>query len=253
MAKTLLISLLLLLSFPFCHAGNTNSLDTSKVYIRVKAGYSIGGTAPLGMPATIRSIDAYRLTPSVMAGTDVSIPVGHKWGLEAGLSIQNKAMNAEITTEGYNMEMKKGDNNISGLFTGHIKQEVTEWMVSIPIHATYCLNDKITVKAGPYFSLLVYKNFSGIAFDGYIRQGGPTGARIDIGNVEGQWATYDFSDNMRSLQYGISAGVDWQAFDDIGFSANIDWGLSGIFKNDFKTIEQTLYPIYANLGLFYKF
>ena len=38
----------------------------------------------------------------------------------------------------------------------------------------------------------------------------------------------------------------------IGVSADLNWGLTGIFSSDFKPIEQTLYPIYATIGVFYR-
>ncbi|MBO4786776.1 MAG: outer membrane beta-barrel protein, partial [Prevotella sp.] len=65
--------------------------------------------------------------------------------------------------------------------------------------------------------------------------------------------TYDFSDEMRNFQVGIAAGVDWQLYQNFGLSADVNWGLSGIFKSDFKTVEQSLYPVYGTIGVFYKF
>ena len=162
-------------------------------------------------------------------------------------------MNADAATKAYRMEVVKGDSKIEGLFTGHVKQKVTEWMFTLPIEATLALSRKVTLKAGPYFSLLVSKKFDGIAADGYIRQNDPTGPRINMGDKEGEWATYDFSEDMRNLQMGIAAGVDWQLHRNIGLSADVNWGLTGIFKKDFKTVEQTLYPIYGTIGAFYKF
>ncbi|MBR1469678.1 MAG: PorT family protein [Prevotella sp.] len=220
--------------------------------VKTRVGYNIGGTAPIGMPATIRSIEAFRLTPSFMVGFDVAMPLKQKWGLQAGLHFENKAMNAEVTTKGYRMEVVKGDSKLDGLFTGHVKQEVTEWMLTLPIEATYALG-KVTLKAGPYFSLLLHKDFSGIASNGYLRQGDPTGPRINMGNKDGEWATYDFSDEMRPLQMGVSVGADWQVHRKIGLSADLNWGLTGIFKSDFKTVEQTLFPIYGTIGIFNKF
>lgn len=221
--------------------------------LKARVGYSIGGTAPLGIPATIRSIDAFRLTPSVMAGFDVNMSLQSGWGVMTGLRFENKAMDAEVTTKGYRMEVVKGDSKINGLFTGHVKQDVTEWMLTLPIMATYDLGQKVTLKAGPYFSLLLSKDFSGIASDGYLRQGDPTGPRINMGNKEGEWATYDFSDDMRNLQMGVAVGVDWLLHPHFGLSADLNWGLTGIFNSDFKTVEQTLYPIYGTIGVFYKF
>ena len=88
--------------------------------------------------------------------------------------------------------------------------------------------------------------------DGYLREGNPTGSKILMGNKEGEWATYDFNDDMRTFQFGIGVGADWQVHKRIGVSADLNWGLTGIFSSDFKPIEQTLYPIYATIGVFYR-
>lgn len=221
--------------------------------VKARVAYGFGGTAPLDMPASIRSVDAFRPTPSVSMGADAVFCFGDTWGVSVGLHLENKGMDAEITVKSYHMEMKKGSSQLSGLFTGHVKQKVTQRMVTLPLQATCRLNGKLTLKAGPYASLLFSKDFSGIAFDGYLRQGNPTGPRIDIGNTETDWATYDFSDDLRSLQWGVGVGLDWQAFRRLGFSADLNWGLSGIFQSDFTTVEQTLYPIYGTLGLLYQF
>lgn len=234
-------------------AANANASTPDSLVYKVRAGYSIGGTAPIGIPATIRSIDAYRLTPSFMVGGDLLMPLHNRWKVMAGLRIENKGMDADVTTKSYRMEMKKGDSQLEGLFTGHISQKVTEWMVTIPVQMVYVLSDKVMLKGGPYVSMLLSREFSGIASDGYLRQGSPTGPKIEIGNKEGEWATYDFSDDMRHMQWGIGLGVDWQAFQHFGFFGDLNWGLTGIFDSDFKTVEQTLYPIYGTIGAFYRF
>lgn len=228
-----------------------NSWDDD-LQVKARAGYSIGGTAPIGMPETIRSIDAYKLTPSFMFGLDIQKSIGDKWGLLTGLHFENKAMNGDVTTKAYHMEVRKGDSMMEGLFTGKVHQEVTQWMFTLPIQATYSFNNKLQLKAGPYFSLLINKDFSGIASDGYLRQNDPTGPKILMGSKEGEWATYDFSDDMRRFQFGLAVGIDWQFYRNFGLSADLNWGLNGIFKSDFKTVDQTLFPIYATIGLFYR-
>ncbi len=225
---------------------------TDSLQIKARIGYSIGGTAPIPLPATIRSIDGYRLTPSVMAGVDALIPLNSRWGVMTGLYVENKAMNGDVTTKAYQMEMVKGDTRLSGLFTGHIKQEVTEWMLTLPVKATLKLDSKWTLRGGPYVSLLLSKEFSGIASDGYLRQDTPTGAKVLIGNKAGEWATYEFNDDMRSFQFGVGIGADWQFYKNFGASLDLNWGLTGIFNSDFKTVEQTLYPIYGTISFFYR-
>jgi hypothetical protein len=107
------------------------------------------------------------------------------------------------------------------------------------------------LKAGPYVSLLINKDFSGYVFDGYLRQGNPTGPRVAMGKEENERATYDFSDDMRNFQCGIAIGADWQVHKHFGVSVDLNWGLNGIFKSSFKTVEQTLFPIYGTIGVFY--
>lgn len=246
MRKIFIILTTLLLTCLSATAGN------EMLQIKARVGYELGGTAPLGIPATIRSIDAYRLTPSLMVGADVKVPLREKWGVMTGLRLENKGMDADVTTKAYHMEMVKGDSRVEGLFTGHIEQNVKEWMLTVPVMATFSVSDKVMLKGGAYVSWLMTKDFSGIASDGYLRQGNPTGPKIEMGKKEGEWATYDFSSHMRDMQWGVAVGADWQLSRLFGLSADLNWGLSGIFKSDFKTVEQTLYPIYGTIGVFYR-
>ena len=220
--------------------------------LRIRAGYSIGATTPIPLPETIRSIDGYRLTPSFMVGFDAMLQLKGKWGVALGLHFENKGMEGDVTTKAYHMELVKGDSRIEGLFTGHVKQKVTQWMLTIPLQATLQLGRKVTLKGGPYVSVLLSSDFSGIASDGYLRQGDPTGAKILMGSKEDEWASYDFSDEMRRMQFGIGIGADWQVYRRLGVSADLNWGLTGIFPGDFKTVEQSLYPIYGTIGIFYR-
>ena len=241
---------IMVLTFGMSATAEAGILDS--LQIKVRAGYSIGGTSPIPLPETIRSIDSYSLTPSFMAGLDAMLPLNETWGITAGLRVENKAMKAEVTTKAYHMEVVKGDSHLSGLFTGHVSQKVTQWMLTVPVQATLGLGRHVVLRGGPYVSLLLSKEFSGIASDGYLREGNPTGAKILMGDKEGEWATYEFDDDLRSLQFGIGIGADWQVHKRFGVSADLNWGLTGIFPGDFKTIEQTLYPIFGTIGVFYR-
>ena len=228
------------------------AVTTDSLQLKTRVGYNIGGTSPIPLPETIRSLESYSLTPSFMVGFDAMMPLTQQWGIMAGLRFENKGMKAAVNTKAYFMEVVKGDQKMAGLFTGHVEQEVKQWMLTIPVQATLQLSNKVMLKGGPYVSFLLNKNFSGIASDGYLRKDTPTGAKILMGNKEGEWATYDFSDDMRSLQFGIGLGADWQVSKRLGVSADLNWGLTGIFPGDFKTVEQTLYPIYGTIGVFYR-
>ena len=62
-------------------------------------------------------------------------------------------------------------------------------------------NDQWSVRLGGYVAFQNDAKFEGVASDGYIRNGGSTGEKI---NVES--ATYDFAEEVRSFDAGIMAG-----------------------------------------------
>ena len=230
----------------------TEAATLDSLQLKACAGYNIGGTTPIPLPETIRCIESYSLTPSFMVGFDAMLPLNRQWGIMTGLRFENKGMKAAATTKAYFMEVVKGDQKMAGLFTGHVEQEVKQWMLTLPVQATFTLSRKVMLKGGPYVSFLLSKGFSGIASDGYLRKDSPTGPKILMGNREGEWATYDFDDDMRSVQFGVGIGADWQVHKRLGVSADLNWGLTGIFPGDFKTVEQTLYPVYGTIGVFYR-
>ena len=226
--------------------------SNGNIKLKARVGYNIGGTAPLGLPATIRSIESFKLTPNLMVGLDAMHPLSDKFGLQLSLHYEIKDMDGEVTTKGYHMKVKMDNDELEGLYTGHVRQIVRQRMFTIPLQVTYELGKKVQLKAGPYLSLLLAKDFYGYAFDGYMRKDDPTGIKVVMGDKEGEWATYDFGDDMRNCQLGAVAGIDWAFYRQLGLSANLSWGLTGIHHSNFKTVEQTLYPIYGTIGFFYK-
>lgn len=218
----------------------------------VRLGYSLGGTAPVGMPATIRSLDKFTPTNNTLLGLDAYKPLTEKWGLQAGFHYQNKGMKTDAKVKGYSMEMRRGDETLSGLFTGNVVTEVSEWMVTLPLQAAYNVSPKLRLKFGPYFSYVLSNNFSGYAYDGYLRVGDPTGDKVELGHVEGERGDYDFTEDLRHWQFGLDLGADWFFSNHFGAYAGLSWGLTNIFRKDFHVIEQSLYPIYGSIGLTYK-
>ena len=120
------------------------------------------------------------------------------------------------------------------------------------IQATYRFNDKWQIKAGPYLSYVRTRTFKGAAYDGYLRVGDPTGEKVELGTTDGNRGTYDFSDSMRKLQWGMMVGADWHFHHSWGIFVDLSWGFTGIFKGNFDTIEQTMYPVYGTVGVSYR-
>ena len=236
---------------------NNNLLHNYSYYARV--AYNLGGTAPIGMPETIRTMHKYSLRPNFMLGVDAFHPFSEKWGIMFGLHFENKGMKTDATVKNYHMKITRGNEELEGMFTGSVVTKVDQSLATIPVQATYDISKKVRVKLGPYFSYVTSHKFSGYAYNGYIRvredghpKDDPTGQKVELGNGDGSRGDYDFSTDMRNWQFGIDAGADWYITKRWGASVGLTWGLSEIFKKDFDVIEQPLYPIYGTIGIIYQ-
>ncbi len=248
-----LLLLCTLLCFTIAGRAETNDgSDSSDRHIRyeIRLGVNIGGTMPIGMPETIRGLNSYnpRFNPGLAGYIDIPLP--QNFGIQTGVRIERKAMKSDARVKTYQMAMVREGNEIAGVFTGNVHTEVNMWGVTIPVYATYTLSRYFDLRLGPYITILFDRNFSGYAYDGYMRLGDPTGERVDVGSDETTRGSYDFSSDMRHFQYGVDLGVDWHFSHSLGLFADFQWGLNNIFKGSFHTISQTMYPLYGTIGIF---
>ncbi|MDR1003890.1 MAG: PorT family protein [Prevotellaceae bacterium] len=224
-------------------------------FYSLKAGFNIGGTAPLPLPREIRSIDSY--SPSMGIAIEGSatkwFDANRHWGLSVGLRLENKGMTTQATVKNYGMKIINADNGkyLEGLWTGGVKTKVRGSYLTLPVLANYKISQRWKLVAGPYISYLLEGDFSGHVYEGHLRTPDQTGSRVDFTN--GSIATYDFSSDLRRFLWGVQLGGEWQAFKHLSVHADLTWGLNDIFQCDFKTITFAMYPIYLNLGFGYSF
>lgn len=221
---------------------------------QIKTGFNIGGIAPISLPRQIRSIDGYnpKLLLSMEANITKWLGISRKWGITSGIKIENKGMTTKSTVKSYNMVIIGDDGNrLEGNWTGGVKTKVQNSYLSVPILAAYRINSRFTLKGGTYISYLTDGNFSGNVYEGYLRKDNPSGEKIIFDN--GAMATYDFSDDLSKVQFGIQAGLEWKAYKHLVVNSELTWGINNAFKSSFKTINFNMYPIYLNLGFGYTF
>lgn len=219
--------------------------------IDIRAAYSIGATTPYGIPATIRGMNSYTPTPSFSVGGNYEQHLGEHWGAMAGIRLVGRGMKAEAKVKQYQMSMVRGGEKLTGLFTGNVSTEVYQLAINVPLRAVFHPSEKVRLWLGPSLSVVMNSTFKGHARDGYLREGSPTGPKILIGDDDA--CSYDFSEDMQRMLVGIDLGVDWFFTQHFGATAEFSMGLTNIFKSDFKTIEQKMYPIYGSVGLVYQF
>ena len=220
--------------------------------VRLGAGFNLGGTSPLPLPAEIRKIESYQpgLCFMLQGAAHKRIGTDRKWGVMFGLRFESKGMKTDATVKNYHMEAVNDDGSgtVRGAWTGKVKTEVSSTYLTMPILATYDISKRWMVKAGPYFSYMVHGTFKGSAYDGYIRDIDPTGPKTEV-----QSASYDFSDDLRRFQWGVQAGGEFKAYEHLSVSLDLSWGLNVIFPRDFGSVTFALYPIYGTLGFHYLF
>ena len=130
----------------------------------IKAGFNIGGSAPIPLPVQIRSIDSYNPTLAISIGGEVTkwIALQNKLGVIVGLRLENKAMMTKATVKDYSMEiLGQGGERIAGAWYGGVKTKVSTSGLTIPVMAVYKLGNRWSIKGGAYFSYLTSREFSG--------------------------------------------------------------------------------------------
>lgn len=216
---------------------------------QIKAGFSVGGISPISMPVEIRSMESYKPTLLIAIEGSSTKWLTDKWGLEIGLRLESKGMETDARVKNYNMEMVEKDQGaMKGAWTGYVVTKVHNSYITVPAVANYKLSDKWRIKGGAFISYLLDGTFNGHVYDGYLRDGDPTGEKIKVTE-----ATYDFSENLRKLSWGLQFSGQWKASNHLNIYADLTWELNDVFKKNFDVIKFNMYPIYLNLGFGYGF
>lgn len=216
----------------------------------LRAGYVIGGTSPMPLPAEIRSINEFSPKGGFTIGLDGYYMLSRHWGFQLGWHLFYEGFHTSADVKNYRMGITQGEDYLEGYFTG---TDVTNtWMLgsTFPLTATYRISPRWNVSAGPFLTILYDHTFEGEVYDGYLRQGDPTGQKVEISRENR--ATYDFQDNMLNAYWGVQFLLDWKATHRLNVFGGVDWAFSGIFPKSFQTVEFKLYPIYAKIGLGYR-
>lgn len=229
--------------------GDKNSeTTTDKFVFAAKAGFNLGGTAPMGLPAEIRSLNSFKPTFSFSIAGTAQYNFNNKWGLQSGIKFDIKGMQTDASVKNYQLVVSMDGSTVEGVFTGDVTTKVHNSYITIPLLAVYNISPRWDIKFGGYASFMVDGEFSGTASNGYMRDGSPIGPRVD-----GVDATYDFSEDMRKVDAGVQVGVDYIPYKHLLISGDLTWGCLPIFKSDFTAMSFDMYNVYFNIGFGYVF
>ena len=215
-----------------------------------RLGYVIGGTSPIPLPNEIRHINGFKPYGGITFGADYYQMFSKRWGIQAGMHFFYEGFYTSADVKNYHMGISQGGNYLEGNFTGTDVTNTKMTGITIPITATLRCSPRWNISLGPFFSFLANGSFYGDVSNGYLREGGPTGQKVEI--TDANPATYDFAADMRHFYWGLEFLFDCKLASHINAFGGFDWSLSSIFPASFRTIDFDMYPLYAKLGVAYR-
>jgi hypothetical protein len=199
----------------------------------------------------IRGINSFNPGFNFTVAAEADYPLSDRWALHSGLRFELGSMDVDSRVKNYDIEVVRGEESLKGIFNGNVRIKTAQRRLTLPIQAEYRINAHLAVRGGAFMGWLTNRRFWGWAYHGYLREGTPVGPKIEMGTEPGDRGDFDFDANMRHMQWGIDAGVDWRFSRRWGVFAELTYGLSGLFKSDFHSV-QTLRPLYGTLGIVYR-
>jgi hypothetical protein len=213
----------------------------------IQAGLNFGASAPLSIPDNIRKINVWAPTFAPMIGYEVLHNIDRKWAVGAAVKVDMKGMYIKdqvmylptiITTD--------GGGKFEGTFSGTNETHVRNSYISLPVHVVFSPDKNWKVKLGLYGAWLFSSNFKGTVSDGYIRNGGPLGEKVEIDE-----ASFDFGHEMNEFDWGVQAAGERMVGKKIAVLANFNWGMRPLFPSSFEGMNFKLYNMYLTLGVRY--
>ena len=216
-----------------------------------RLGYTVGGTIPTHIGREIRGINSFNPGLNFSIGVEATMPISGRLKVHSGLRFELGSMDVDSRVKNYDIEVVRGEESLSGIFIGNVRIKTTQRRITLPIQAQYDFSPEFKLRGGLFMGWLTSRKFWGWAYDGYLREGNPVGAKIEMGHEPGDRGDFDFDQNMRHMQWGLDVGADWQFTRRWGLFAELTYGFSGLFKSDFHSV-QTLRPMYGTLGISYR-
>lgn len=231
--------------------GNAKRLDYS-----LNIGFNIGGTMPVPLPAEVRKVEQYnpKINPHLGVSMIYTLDPEKKWGIGTEVAFDAKGMRAkdEVKYMHTNVTVSSKNNpeesKVSGDFVGKNTTNVNLHYLTLSFYGVYNLNEKWTLRTGPYLAATLKARFDGRVYDGYLLDENGDRYIID-GETTG---TFDLRDDVRDFDIGVLVGGKFNLNKQLGFTAGMTWGLTDIFYSGATTISFKMQNVYGMIGITYR-
>lgn len=224
----------------------------------VRAGYVIGGTMPLPLPAELRKINSFSPKGGLSLGIDGYRMFSKRWGASVGAHFFWEGFSTSADVKNYYVWLEQEGEVTKGYFTGCNETSTQMWGVTLPVLATFRISPRWNVSMGPFMTCYFKQTFDGKVYDnndgvGYLRVDTPTGDKVKMTREDPTPYPDDFADHMLPLSGGIELAFDWKAMRHMNVFGKVDWGLSNIWSSNYQAISFPMYPIYGTIGMAYSY
>lgn len=219
---------------------------------KIVAGFNLGATAPCPIPAEVRKIDGLWPMFTPQLGYNITYNYKPNWAVTSGILLDYKGMGVrdKVKYMYTSVVLDENDNKMEGYFVGRNETRIKTAYVTIPLYFVYRPNEIWSFKLGGYASYRFSAEFEGEVWDGYMRVETMDGSKFDIKD-KGD-ARFNFGDDMRKFDLGLSVGAERSINERFGVFGNLSWGLTPVFHSSYRAIDFNMYNIYLALGMTYK-
>ena len=247
-----IIILLLIVSISAYSQVNDTTNYPKTIQYRVTAGINVGGLAPVPLPNNIREIKSYNPTFSPSLGFEALYQFKKRWSVGVSPRFEYKGMKVKDSVMYFHTMIQVGEgsnaSSFEGDFTGTNYTESKNLYFGVPFFLQFSPRENWHYRIGGYFAFLLDSKFEGTVSDGYIRNGGSLGEKVEITS-----ASFDFSDKIRKFDYGLYTGAIRNIGERFSIDLSLQWGLRSAFPSSFSGISFPMYNIYAQIGTGYRF
>lgn len=251
MKQIITLAVLCLLSISLKAQDETESLGHNKLSYRLTLGINVGGVSPIPLPNTVREIKNYNVSFNPAIGIEGLYAFNSKWSIGANPRIEYKGMKVKNRVMYMHtiIEVKDGDDvsSFEGAFSGINYTETRNAYLSFPLFVQFTPRKQWHYKLGGYLAFLLKSKFSGYVADGYIRNGGSLGEKVEV-----SLANFNFSDNIRKFDCGFNAGVTRNIGQHWSVDLNLQWGLLSVFPSSFTGVTFPMYNVFGQFGVGYR-
>lgn len=208
-----------------------------------------GLTTSLGIPAETREIKSSKWKYNYVFGCDVNLMLSQKWGIGSGLRYERKAGNSCVVMKNFltTITLAGEGTPTYGYFSGTVDNTFDNRYVTLPLTAIYRASKKWDIRWGMYFAYNVSPSYTGIAYDGKIREN-PLVPAVGVDN-----STSDFSDDVNRFDAGIQVGGICAIWKGLTINLDIDWGLVNVLDAPQSGMTMKVYNLYFSCGLGWRF